>query len=362
MKRFLPSCSAARLALAGLSTLLMAFVGATGAAAQSWQSQINDSGALMSGYAFIPGNTLAFSCTAPSPSGRPMIETGDHEAQRTDTPFTMTVMVGPGLLDPSADDSDIRQLLMTLAGTTYGLPPMPWDEFYGNWFTTLSMSDPLFSAARASDGLVLDPGRGTAYTFPVDGLAEALVTAMGYCITGWQLVGFTVPQDLVPVLLAAESMGAPHSPASSDYAPVRSSQLPDGYQLAPLMPLPPTHPPQRDAHLTALCQGAWSSDPNYEQVSDLDGDGREDYVLDWSGVECQGAISGRVFCGAANCRIDVFLSSRDYANPVEFLGMGMDVVQDTQGRVGLLLTGTPFVCSDGFCDKPFYWTGTDFAQ
>jgi hypothetical protein len=81
------------------------------AGAQSWQSRINDSGALMSGAAFVPGNTLAFSCTAPSPSGRQLIETGDHEAQRTDTPFTMIVTIGAGLLDPYTDDSDLARPL-----------------------------------------------------------------------------------------------------------------------------------------------------------------------------------------------------------------------------------------------------------
>jgi hypothetical protein len=372
----LAAVRAFRLVLA--AAVLCAAMGAS-AGAQSWQSRINDSGAFMSGVAFVPGNTLAFSCTAPSPSGRQLIETGDHEAQRTDTPFTMIVTIGAGLLDPFVDGSDLAQPLATLDATTFGLPPMPWDEFFGNWHTTLSMGDRMFVAARGAGSLVLDPGRGTAYSFPADGLGDALVRAMSYCITGWQLAGHSVPPDLMPILQAAavqapaevstpapaQTQGlpaAPVSPAWPGYAPIRSSRLPDGYRFAPLLPLPPTPPPQGDAHLTALCQGAWYSDPDHVQVADLDGDGREDYVLNWSGVQCQGGVTGRAYCGAANCQIDVFLSARGYADPVGLLGVAADVVLDDEGRIGLLLAGTASVCAGGFCDTPFYWDGSDLSQ
>ncbi len=258
----------ARMVLPGAAAALIV-TGATAASAQSWQSRINDSGALMSAAAFAPDNTLAFTCTAPSPSGRPLIETGDHEAQRTDTPFTMIVTVGDGLLDPYTDDSDLARPLVTLDATTFGLPPMPWDEFFWNWNTTLSMSDQIFTTARSAGSLVLDPGRGTAFQFSADGLTASLVRAMSYCITGWQLAGRAVPPDLMPILQAAASLGAgpapiappttaPPPPVTSawpGYAPIRSSRLPAGYSFAPLLPLPATAPPQGDAHLTALCQG-----------------------------------------------------------------------------------------------------------
>jgi hypothetical protein len=365
----------ARMVLPGAAAALIV-TGATAASAQSWQSRINDSGALMSAAAFAPDNTLAFTCTAPSPSGRPLIETGDHEAQRTDTPFTMIVTVGDGLLDPYTDDSDLARPLVTLDATTFGLPPMPWDEFFWNWNTTLSMSDQIFTTARSAGSLVLDPGRGTAFQFSADGLTASLVRAMSYCITGWQLAGRAVPPDLMPILQAAASLGAgpapiappttaPPPPVTSawpGYAPIRSSRLPAGYSFAPLLPLPATAPPQGDAHLTALCQGAWYSDPDHVQVADLDGDGREDFVLNWSGVQCQGAMTGRAFCGAANCRIDVFMSSRGYASPIELLGVAADVVLDGQGRIGLLLSATAFVCDGGVCDRPFYWNGTTLSQ
>jgi hypothetical protein len=238
----------------------------------------------------------------------------------------------------------------TLDATTFGLPPMPWDEFFWNWNTTLSMSDQIFTTARSAGSLVLDPGRGTAFQFSADGLTASLVRAMSYCITGWQLAGRAVPPDLMPILQAAASLGAgpcrgfdagpgtdagpPAAPVSLRVARLRADPViptARGYSFAPLLPLPATPPPQGDAHLTALCQGAWYSDPDHVQVADLDGDGREDFVLNWSGVQCQGAMTGRAFCGAANCRIDVFMSSRGYASPIELLGVAADVVLDDAG-------------------------------
>ncbi|WP_163270571.1 hypothetical protein [Chelativorans alearense] len=53
-------------------------------------------------------------------------------------------------------------------------------------------------------------------------------------------------------------------------------------------------------------------------TADLDGDGREDYVLDPSQMACEGAATA--FCGNGGCNIDVALSSKDYQNPTLILG------------------------------------------
>ncbi|MCT7374479.1 hypothetical protein [Chelativorans salis] len=53
-------------------------------------------------------------------------------------------------------------------------------------------------------------------------------------------------------------------------------------------------------------------------TADLDGDGREDYVLDPSPMVCGGAATA--FCGNGGCNIDVALSSEDYQNPTRILG------------------------------------------
>ncbi|MCU4654668.1 hypothetical protein N8I71_17645 [Roseibacterium sp. SDUM158016] len=348
-----------------LSAAVLACSPATGAVAQTWQAELGDSGALISARAFAPQGSLAFLCTAPSRGGRALIETGEHEALRTGIPYTAIVAVGDALLDPYADNSDLLAARATIDATTFGLPPLGWDELDWSWHVTLPMEDALFAATLAAGRFVFDPGRGTAYEYPVDGLSIALSAAFGHCIAGWQVAGYPVPAALSPLapMVAPPGHSATVVPQGSPgHAPIRGQRLPEGYVLAPLLPLPAVPPAQGDAHLSSLCQGAWYSDPNHVQSADLDGDGLQDYVLNWSGVECHGAMTGRAFCGAANCRIDVFVSSRGYAAPQEFLGIGLDIVQDRQGRTGLLLSGTQFICSDGACDSPFFWNGAQFSQ
>lgn len=139
--------------------------------------------------------------------------------------------------------------------------------------------------------------------------------------------------------------------------------LPPGYEPAPQMPIPNAAPPAIDAHLRGLCQGDYVGDETGVQGGDIDGDGVVDFLINWTSVQCQqGSLQGRAFCGAANCRIDLFVSTKGYVNPTELLGIAADFVQDGQGRVGVLLTGTHSICSDGACATPWYWTGTDLAQ
>lgn len=141
-----------------------------------------------------------------------------------------------------------------------------------------------------------------------------------------------------------------------------AEDLPPGYRPAPAAVIPNSIPPAVDTHIRGQCQGDYDVDPSEVQASDIDGDGVADYLINWMGVTCFGAVQGRAFCGAANCSIDLFVSSRGYAQPEQLLGIGADFVQDGAGRVGILLSGTPFLCADGFCDTPWYWNGTGIAQ
>lgn len=142
-----------------------------------------------------------------------------------------------------------------------------------------------------------------------------------------------------------------------------AEDLRPGYRPAPAAVIPNSIPPAIETHLAGLCRGDWAVvDDSKVQAADIDGDGIADFLLNWSGMVCADGAYGGGYCGAANCRIDVFLSSRGYADPFDLLGIGADFVQDAQGRIGVLLSGTPFVCADGFCDTPFYWNGTTLDQ
>jgi hypothetical protein len=264
---------------------------------------------------------------------------------------------------------------LTLDATTFGLPPMPWDEFFGNWHTLLSMGDRMFVAARGAGSLVLDPGGARPTPFPADGLGDALVRAMSYCITGWQLAGHSVPPDLMPILQAAavqapaevstpapaQTQGlpaAPVSPAWPGYAPIRSSpsarRIP--VRAAPAAAADASAPRRRASDGALPGRVVFGPRPRaggrsrWRRARGL----RAELV----GRRVSGRVMGRAYCGAANCRIDVFMSARGYATPSSLLGVAADVVLDGQGRIGLLLSATASVCAGGVCDTPFYWNGT----
>lgn len=303
--------------------------------AQTWQTRSNDSGALITASVSAPERSLSFFCTTPSPTGLPLLQTNEHESHRTDTPFTIIFAVGDALLDPYTDSSDLNATRVTFDTTTYGVPTMPWDEFFWSWNTTLSMQDPMVLNALSVRDMVFDPGRGTAYRYPVDGLSDGLRRTMATCVAGWQRSGVAVPPALQPFL-------------SSD-------------STEPLPEPPTTVSPALDAHIRAGCNSSYQLSPSTLGLADLDRDGVEDVVLDWADVNCLGQLR-RPFCGAANCSIDVFLSTRPGRPAGEFLGVGYQIVPAPNGGLGLRFGGTAAVCAQGGCDLVFWWDGQQFRQ
>ena len=101
---------------------------AASVSAQSWQSSTQDSGALIHGRAFTFDRYVTFSCTAPSPSGRALIETGDHEALRTDTPFDLAVSLSIDFLDPFGRSQVLPAPALVLDGVRYALPALEYSD------------------------------------------------------------------------------------------------------------------------------------------------------------------------------------------------------------------------------------------
>lgn len=333
------------------------------AAAQEWTANTFDTGALIHGAAIAPGGSFVLSCTAPSPQGRPLVETGDHESLRTDAPFGLAVSFTIELVDPlQSEDNNLPAPQMTLDGQSYALPAMQYSDFYGVWSGISSMETPGFLELFQATELVVDPGRGTAYRYPVAGLSAALDIAFGPCLERWFDLGNPLPPRIQAYVIDGVAPDQPVPTPVPLSGPV-AVNLPAGLSPAPRFELPDVAPQAAFDHVVNQCQGAFDIvDPEAVVATDLDGDGVADYILNYTGVSCAGGLTGRAFCGAANCSIEVFLSSRGYRAPDAFLGTDLQPVIGPQGRSGLVLSGTPFLCADGFCDTPFYWTGTDFVQ
>ncbi|MBF9035099.1 hypothetical protein HKCCE2091_12705 [Rhodobacterales bacterium HKCCE2091] len=257
-------------------------------------------------------------------------------------------------------------VVIDLDGTAYQLPPLSSPTGDGAVLeVAIGMGDPLILDMLDGGAVrVIVEGQEIA-AYPDDGWNAILRDGLAFCDATARGYGVPVPDYAVEVsALLNGPVSTPAVPAAQDlgYAPARNASLPAGYTLAPLLPLDAEPPAAAAAHVADMCGGGFETDPAGVQVLDIDGDGQRDYVLNYSYVDCQGTLTGRAFCGAANCSLQVFLSSRGHAAPEEFLGVALDAVTDAQGRVGLLLSGTASVCGDGACDSPYYWTGTDLAR
>lgn len=313
-----------RCALAAVLSLLPA-----SGVAQTWQTTATDTGAFIHAGSFAPEYSLAFTCNAPSPQGRDPMETDDHETIRNGA-FGMFVSLSAALAPSQEGAGALSAVTFTLDGTVYRLPPLWWNEIYGNWMVELAMADPLFGAIAAASDLVLDSGMGAAWRYPLDGLSDGLGRAMSACATGWVQAGFGLP------------------PALGGAAPAAA---PDMVGLTT---------PEIDAFLRRECGAPYTINDWAITAHDLDRDGVPDRILDWGGVTCGGAIA-RPYCGAAYCSIEVFLSSRP-GDQQSFLGVGYTVTQAANGAPGLRFGGTAGGCARGECDRIFWWDGTRFRE
>lgn len=331
--------------------------------AQTWTATSTDSGALIQGITFATGGSLSFSCTAPSPGGRPLIETGDHEALRTDAPYGLAVSFSVALVDPFGTDPVLPSPSMTLDGRTYPLPRLEYSDFYGAWTGVTQIDAPGFLELFQATEMIVDPGRGTAYAYPVDGLSAALDAAFGPCIERWFDLGHPMP----PRLLSYVTNGvAPDQPTPTPVPLAETPmlpRLPDGLSPGVLYEVPAVAPQAAFDHLAAQCSGPIEVDPSYVTATDIDADGAADYIFHYGGLDCGNGQVGGGFCGASNCSIDVFLSSQGYRNPASFLGHSLTPVVDAAGRRGVLLSASFSMCGEtGVCTPAFMWTGTGFTQ
>ena len=359
-----------------------------------WQGSGTDNGSLIFGSASLPEPGLRFACTAPSPQGVPLMQTGSQESHMTD-PYEIYIRV----YEPWFSWQDPwwqRGVTLTVDGVPYVLPDFQLNELQGS-AVFLNMAAPLVQALFEARSLVLTTPEGVARDIPVAGLGAALDTGFRACVNRWVQTGHPVPAALSrfnrpPVTMPAPAPAAPAiprfaigtgTPAPQPQAPASPAplagiprfDLPAGAVRTPPVTLPGLVSPQAAppapvaamtiAQLPAvipqqvreMCGGrARIEDSALRQAGDLDGDGAPDYIIHYTDVYCQ-PDNIRGFCGAANCSIDVFMSSRAYIRPFEFLAIDVEPVLAPDGRPGLRMFATPFICADGACDAVWTWNG-----
>lgn len=110
--------------------------------------------------------------------------------------------------------------------------------------------------------------------------------------------------------------------------------------------------------------GTPSLKPGFETRIDLNGDGIEDYILDYQHLECANAWS--LFCGSAGCPLGVFVSAGGEFKD-ESLGhvQGWELIQGTPPVIEVSLHGA--MCRRGGigvegCTRRFAWNGRKLAM
>ncbi|MEO0634366.1 MAG: hypothetical protein AAFY52_09625 [Pseudomonadota bacterium] len=243
------------------------------AQAQSWAASREDNGHSIGHYA--RGIGLRLVCYAPSPQGRTGFEAGVHETEPTPR-GTIRLEFDPDLIRLQGAAMTRRDVILWVDGTGYRLPEAGYSDFYGYWGVALGWDDPLFAAMGRARAVILAPGQDPARQINAAGLGPALAALQQGCRADWQ----------GPAMPPGQTVTIPRQIAD---AVARGCNAP--------VPLP---------------AGA-------VQAGDLDRDGTPDFVLDWGRITCPGSLP-RPFCGAANCSHNVFLSSRNYVAPLDFLG------------------------------------------
>ncbi|MEM7632893.1 MAG: hypothetical protein AAF227_12925 [Pseudomonadota bacterium] len=290
------------------------------AQAQVWQPRTMDGGHYVV-HTARAGVSVDLVCLAPSLQRRPAMEVEQHEIAPLARGMTR-LEIGT---DRVAVGNDIirNDVVLWADQTGYRLPTITFNELDWVWQVDIAASDPLWSALSQARSVVLAPGQEQAWQLPVAGLSDALSQLQSDCAAAWH---------------AAEA--APAAPAGAVSVPQQVINR-IGQGCGAPTPLPGTA----------------------VQAGDLDRDGRPDFVVDWGGFRCNGPLA-RPFCGAANCSQMVFLSSRGYVDPLDYLGTSMTIVPHRSGVLAIQITGSFSLCGpqNEKCAAPRVWDGTSFVE
>ncbi|MGC1494562.1 MAG: hypothetical protein WA790_02045 [Sulfitobacter sp.] len=320
----------------GLLALLWMFCAAP-LAAQSWTADLSDDGGYAGAFVSYPGLGFGFNCAARSIQNKPIMDTMWFETTVA-PPYQYQLAMSDQLIP--TDPWERSDIILFVDQTGYRLPKVQWNEMEGGWQVDLTMTDASIQSLQRAARVVLQVGNQSAWEIPVNGLGPALEEARQFCAATWIATGYPAPQGFGQI-----TAPAPVAPALAH--PVQ----PGVFQL----------PSQIQAYADKQCQGFATIQSSALQAGDLDGDGQPDVTVNWRDVSCAGQ-SFNTFCGAANCSIDVFMSSRGYVNPVQMLGTSVGIGAHRTGRLALGIGGTFGLCGENGCDTPWLWTGSDFEQ
>ncbi|QCI63100.1 hypothetical protein [Phreatobacter stygius] len=124
----------------------------------------------------------------------------------------------------------------------------------------------------------------------------------------------------------------------------------------------PAQVAQARAEIRRDCGAGARFRPGFQRTADFNGDGRPDYVLDFSAVECPAAAS--FYCGSAGCTLMIFMSDGEaYRRAYNDNVRGWSIAQDS-GRNVLVLDLHGSACGRSGadpCRRRLSWNGSAFT-
>lgn len=315
--------------LAGLAAVLILLPLA--ALAQDWSLRKFDDGSFFSAsIAPIDGPEFTLLCGERSPQGLSAAQTGNVESDITPPDAFRLFLSERDIGPPGASAASRRDVLIVAGSTGYRLSGVTWNELYGSWQVDLPANDPAFAAIAGQSRFELR-FNGGAHPVSAIGFDAALSRLTGYCRSMFAAIG-------KPWATAA--------PAAA--APLSMRQAAEG-------------------DILKGCGGPATKAPGAILTGEIDGDGREDVVLDWRAVTCT-LGPPRPFCGASMCSADVYLSALypRKVKPEPLLALGVRLQPLTNGNDAVAVGGSLSSCQRAFgkpaCEFLWYWTGADLAR
>lgn len=118
------------------------------------------------------------------------------------------------------------------------------------------------------------------------------------------------------------------------------------------------------AEIRDICGGRATFRPGFQRTVDFNGDGRPDYLLDYSQSECVGGMSTNAFCGSAGCTLDILISSGGGYRQVYGSNVQGWSLARAGGRTVLVLSLHGSACGRSGhmgCQRRLIWNGDAFV-
>jgi hypothetical protein len=321
--------------MARLAVFLAALTLGTAPAQAAWIPYAEDNGGIFIAGASPKGTSFSLYCANRSRQGLGLMETGSHETTLTD-PGTLALNFGNDLVPIPPNQWQRSDVVIWADGTGYRLPTARWNELNANgWETSIGIADPLVLSLFSASQVIIGAEAGPHYQLDTTDMAKALTDTVQFCLSEYHRMGQPVPtalQGLMP--------SPPPAPSGAFQIPAKVTA---------------------DITAKACSGGPVAINPAAFQAGDLDHDGAPDVVVHYGDVTCPNERINPN-CGAANCSIDVYISTRSYTRPFGLLGTGVGIVPHSTGRLALKISGTYGLCGVSDCDTPWFWTGTTFEQ